>query len=199
MHARHRRKTLFPGRNVGHARMHPDAVLGTGGNQHIGHEHIIGRYVRFSSAPGGSPVAIETDLAHLNAVRARHSPAVAPLCDAYLAERHAKIVTELQRDAAQGRAGAAQDDRLPRLPDRRQHLPTAVLRWLPARQCDFHEYEGRAGLQLQRGHQQHSRADCGRNARRRRAVLSHCSERRRPQHAGARVLLRVARPKARSR
>ena len=49
----------------------------------------------------GNPAAIESDLAHLNAVRARHWPAVAPLCDAYLAERHAKIVTELQRDAAQ--------------------------------------------------------------------------------------------------
>src|SRR5438445_895917 len=53
MHARHRRETLFPSRNVGHARMHPDAILGTGGDQHVGHEHIIGRYVRFSSAPGG--------------------------------------------------------------------------------------------------------------------------------------------------
>jgi wobble nucleotide-excising tRNase len=52
-------------------------------------------------AAAGDAEAIAADLRHLNAVRARHTPAVAPLCDAYLAERDAKIVTELVRDATQ--------------------------------------------------------------------------------------------------
>ena len=52
-------------------------------------------------AAAGNPEAIAADLLRLNAVRARHSPAVSPLCDAYLAERGAKLVTELHRDATQ--------------------------------------------------------------------------------------------------
>lgn len=52
-------------------------------------------------AEEGNPAAIAADLLRLNAVRARHTPAASPLCDAYLTERAAKVVTELQRDAAQ--------------------------------------------------------------------------------------------------
>lgn len=43
---------------------------------------------------------LETDLIHLRAVEARHSPAVAPLCDAYLAEKAAKADTEQRRNDA---------------------------------------------------------------------------------------------------
>jgi AAA domain-containing protein len=52
-------------------------------------------------AEEGDPAAIAADLLRLNAVRSRHTPAASPLCDAYLAERAAKVVTELQRDVAQ--------------------------------------------------------------------------------------------------
>jgi wobble nucleotide-excising tRNase len=52
-------------------------------------------------AKEGNPAAIASDLLRLNAVRARRTPAVSPLCDAYLAERVAKLITELERDAAQ--------------------------------------------------------------------------------------------------
>ncbi len=44
--------------------------------------------------------AIVEDLARLQAVRARHTPAIATLCDAYLAETRAKAVTERQREQA---------------------------------------------------------------------------------------------------
>ena len=40
------------------------------------------------------------DLARLRAVKARHAPAVAPLCDEYLTEKAAKEQTERQRDRA---------------------------------------------------------------------------------------------------
>ena len=33
--------------------VHPDAIFGAGGDQQVGHEHIIGRLVRLSSAPRG--------------------------------------------------------------------------------------------------------------------------------------------------
>lgn len=43
---------------------------------------------------------LTSDLANLKAVEARYDPAVAPLCDAYLAEKANKIATEKRRDKA---------------------------------------------------------------------------------------------------
>lgn len=43
---------------------------------------------------------LANDLANLRAVEARHDPAMAPLCDAYLAEKAAKAATEQRRRAA---------------------------------------------------------------------------------------------------
>ncbi|MGJ5000607.1 AAA family ATPase [Bradyrhizobium sp. HKCCYLRH2060] len=43
---------------------------------------------------------LANDLANLRAVEARHDPAIAPLCDAYLAERAAKAATEQRRRVA---------------------------------------------------------------------------------------------------
>jgi wobble nucleotide-excising tRNase len=51
-------------------------------------------------AATGSVTAIAADLARLKAVKARHSPQIAALCDSYLAEKAAKAATELQRDQA---------------------------------------------------------------------------------------------------
>jgi wobble nucleotide-excising tRNase len=45
-------------------------------------------------------VTLADDLAKLRAVKARHEPQVAPLCDEYLQERAAKEATERQRDQA---------------------------------------------------------------------------------------------------
>lgn len=43
---------------------------------------------------------LASDLANLRAVEARHDPTIAPLCDAYLAEKAAKAATEQRRRAA---------------------------------------------------------------------------------------------------
>lgn len=43
---------------------------------------------------------LANDLANLRAVEARHDPAIAPLCDTYLAEKAAKTTTEQRRRAA---------------------------------------------------------------------------------------------------
>jgi wobble nucleotide-excising tRNase len=43
---------------------------------------------------------LANDLANLQAVKARHDPAISPLCDAYLAEKAAKTATEQRRNAA---------------------------------------------------------------------------------------------------
>jgi len=51
-------------------------------------------------AAAGNAAALENDLAGLRAARARHTPAIAPLCDAYLAEKTRKATTEQDRDAA---------------------------------------------------------------------------------------------------
>lgn len=51
-------------------------------------------------AAGANVVALTADLVRLRAIEARHSPAVAPHCDAYLAEKAAKVVTEGLRDQA---------------------------------------------------------------------------------------------------
>ena len=42
---------------------------------------------------------IASDLSNLRAVKARHDPAIAPLCDAYLTEKAAKADTEQRRNA----------------------------------------------------------------------------------------------------
>jgi wobble nucleotide-excising tRNase len=44
--------------------------------------------------------SLANDLANLRAVQARHDPVIAPLCDAYLAEKAAKSATEQRRRAA---------------------------------------------------------------------------------------------------
>ncbi|MFG0251374.1 MAG: AAA family ATPase, partial [Phycisphaerales bacterium JB038] len=51
-------------------------------------------------AAGSDPGAIEGDLARLRAIRARHSPEIAPLCAEYVDEQTAKGVTEDERDKA---------------------------------------------------------------------------------------------------
>jgi len=51
-------------------------------------------------AAGADLLAIEQNLARLQAVKSRYSPGIAPLCDAYLAEKRAKAQTEEQRNQA---------------------------------------------------------------------------------------------------
>jgi wobble nucleotide-excising tRNase len=51
-------------------------------------------------AATANATAISEDLARLRAVRARHMPATAPLCEAYLSEKRAKAATEHEREQA---------------------------------------------------------------------------------------------------
>jgi wobble nucleotide-excising tRNase len=51
-------------------------------------------------ARNANVAVLTSDLANLKAVEARYDPAVSPLCDAYLAEKAAKAVTERRRNAA---------------------------------------------------------------------------------------------------
>jgi wobble nucleotide-excising tRNase len=51
-------------------------------------------------AAAGNVAAREADLVRLRAIKARHEPNIATLCDAYLAEKAAKTATEQQRDQA---------------------------------------------------------------------------------------------------
>lgn len=51
-------------------------------------------------AATGNVTAREADLVRLQATKARQQPNIAPLCDAYAAEKAAKTVTEQQRDQA---------------------------------------------------------------------------------------------------
>lgn len=51
-------------------------------------------------AATANAAAISEDLARLRAVKARHTPAIATLCDAYLAEKQAKAATEQEREQA---------------------------------------------------------------------------------------------------
>lgn len=51
-------------------------------------------------AAASNPSAIAADLARLKAVKARYTPRIAALCDAYLQEKTAKAQTEQQRDQA---------------------------------------------------------------------------------------------------
>lgn len=57
-----------------------------------------GIQVTKEQAAAGNVAAIETDLSRLKAVKARHTPAVAALCDDYLTEKGAKTATEQQRE-----------------------------------------------------------------------------------------------------
>ncbi len=45
-----------------------------------------------------NPTVLESTLSRLHAVRARYTPTISTLCDAYLAEKRAKAVTEQSRD-----------------------------------------------------------------------------------------------------
>jgi wobble nucleotide-excising tRNase len=51
-------------------------------------------------AAAGNVAAREADLVRLRAIKARHEPNIAPLCDAYSTEKTAKAATEQQRDQA---------------------------------------------------------------------------------------------------
>ncbi len=51
-------------------------------------------------AAGGNLTALTADVARLKAVKARHTPATAALCQAYLDEKAAKTVTATERDRA---------------------------------------------------------------------------------------------------
>jgi wobble nucleotide-excising tRNase len=51
-------------------------------------------------AATANPIVEQATLARLRAIRARHSPAVAALCDLYVGERRAKTATEQLRDHA---------------------------------------------------------------------------------------------------
>jgi len=51
-------------------------------------------------ATGGNPTALAADVVRLKAVKARHTPATAALCEDYLREKAAKTDTETQRDQA---------------------------------------------------------------------------------------------------
>ncbi len=51
-------------------------------------------------AASGNPTAISTDLARLRAIQARHTPDIVAFCDAYLAEKKAKVDTEAERTTA---------------------------------------------------------------------------------------------------
>jgi wobble nucleotide-excising tRNase len=83
-------------------------------------------------AAAGNANALAADLARLKAVKARHTPVIAPLCTDYLNEKAAKAATEQQRDQAK--------DAL------RQHRETVF----PAYQTAINEYLRRfnAGFRL---------------------------------------------------
>ncbi|MHB8482035.1 MAG: AAA family ATPase [Nitrospiria bacterium] len=51
-------------------------------------------------AAAGNLVVLEADVIRLKATKARHSPAIVPLCNAYLSEKAAKAVSEERREAA---------------------------------------------------------------------------------------------------
>ena len=53
----------------------------------------------------GNPAVLATDVARLKAVKARHTPATAALCQTYLAEKAAKATTEQRRDKAKAALG----------------------------------------------------------------------------------------------
>lgn len=83
-------------------------------------------------AAGANVATLAADLAKLAAIKARHEPAVAALCDDYLGEKAAKKVTEGLRDQARGA-----------LDQYRQNI-------FPAYEAAINEYLGRfnAGFRL---------------------------------------------------
>jgi wobble nucleotide-excising tRNase len=60
----------------------------------------VGVAVVKEQAAAGNVAALESDVAALKAVRARHLPETLALCDAYLQEKAAKALVEQQRDTA---------------------------------------------------------------------------------------------------
>ncbi len=61
----------------------------------------------------GNAGAITADLARLRAVKARHAPATAALCAAYLIEKAAKETTEQQRDAERNALNSYRETKFP--------------------------------------------------------------------------------------
>jgi wobble nucleotide-excising tRNase len=68
-------------------------------NQQLLQENELIRIVK-ERAVAGNAVALATDLVRLKAVKARHTPRMMALCDAYLNEKAAKAATEQIRDQA---------------------------------------------------------------------------------------------------
>lgn len=68
-------------------------------NQRLQQVNVLIRTVKEVAATD-NPTALTADLARLKAVRARHTPATAALCDDYLAEKAAKAEKEQLRDQA---------------------------------------------------------------------------------------------------
>lgn len=92
-------------------------------------------------AAGANIAALQADMAHCYGVRSRHTPAIAVLCDDYLAERARKNAAEARRDAARTA-----------LDDYRRNI-------FPAYQAAINEYLRRfnAGFRLDRVTSQNTR------------------------------------------
>ena len=57
--------------------------------------------------------ALKSDLSNLKAIKARHSPAIVPLCDDYMQEKESKAATEELRDAARAALDQYRDQVFP--------------------------------------------------------------------------------------
>ena len=68
-------------------------------NQQLEQANVTIRVVKERSATA-NPTTLAADVIRLKAIKARHTPAIAALCDDYLAEKAAKAVTEQLRDRA---------------------------------------------------------------------------------------------------
>ena len=68
-------------------------------NERINDSNEMIRQVR-ERVKEGNPNSISSELSRLQAIKARYSPEIAPLCDDYLAEKRAKSRTEAERDQA---------------------------------------------------------------------------------------------------
>lgn len=64
-------------------------------------------------AAGANPETIARDLARLKATKARHTPAIAAACAAYLAEKEAKARTESERETAKSALDQYRTDAFP--------------------------------------------------------------------------------------
>lgn len=102
-------------------------------------------------AAGANVATLSAELAKLSAVKARHEPAMATLCNDYLGEKAAKKATE--RPSAR-RSRPISPRNLPRLRGGDQRLPGPLQRRFPARLRHIGEQPGRIVRQLQRPHQQ---------------------------------------------